>query len=38
MSLEVTDSYIDAFGNIAFNGLVVKIDLVFYCRCFVKHG
>jgi hypothetical protein len=28
MSLEVTDSYIDAFGNIAFNGHVVKIDLV----------
>jgi hypothetical protein len=28
MSLEVTDSYIDAFGNIAFNGFVVKIDLV----------
>ena len=28
MSLEVTDSYIDAFGNIAFNGHVVKINLV----------
>jgi hypothetical protein len=28
MGLEVTDSYIDAFGNIAFNGHVVKIDLV----------
>ena len=28
MSLEVTDSYIDAFGNIAFNGHVVKLDLI----------
>ena len=28
MSLDIGDSYIDAFGNIAFNGQVVKIDLV----------
>lgn len=28
MSLDTGDSYVDAFGNIAFNGQVVKIDLV----------
>jgi hypothetical protein len=28
MSLDIGDSYVDAFGNIAFNGQVVKIDLV----------
>ena len=28
MSLDIGDSYVDAFGNISFNGQVVKIDLV----------
>ena len=28
MSLEISDSYVDAFGNIAFNGYIVKVDLL----------
>jgi|LakMenEpi03Aug12_release.lakeMendotaPanAssembly.Ray.scaffolds.fasta_scaffold1965042_1 hypothetical protein len=28
MSLDISDSYVDAFGNITFNGHIVKVDLI----------
>ncbi len=28
MSLDISESYVDAFGNITFNGHIVKVDLL----------